>query len=160
MYEVEAMLKNFYAEGGHFALGYDSFSQWYDAEMSGIPFATGVRNWVITRMLDDAREGKSRVPAGTLPAIAAMTGTTTTNVNNIRTRSRYATNRTVGRKDDDKTVVGIVVDERWRRHMIAVANNNNMNMSDVHRTALVVGMKRKYGVDLNEPIEPVRTTRK
>lgn len=60
-------------------LGYDSFTAWYDAEMSGIPLARGGRNLIVITMF--AEQTHTKV---TQADIAEMIGVSTATIQQIR----------------------------------------------------------------------------
>lgn len=149
--DLERNLQKFHAAEGWIALGYDSFTLWWDAELRGIQMATSLRNWVITQMLAEYESVDGRISRGGVPAVAHAVDVSNATVKAVRTKYRT---RMSEKSDDDTIAMAVPMPNRWRRHIMNTATNKNMNMSDILRPIIFEGMKRKHHVNLDEPIEP------
>jgi len=158
--ELDGLIRDFYVYGAWIPLGYESFREFWDNELGAVPIATGLRNWVIHRMFDDApRTSTGRLVPGARQDIADTLGVTDTVVNNVLTRGRPRIH--IPQSDDELVPLTVGIPWRWRRAIASYAREKNINVSDVIRPVISAGMKRR-GVDVDEIvlIKPTRRLRK
>lgn len=131
----------FHAAKGWEALGYLNFSEWWDSEIgSDLPIATGLRNWVILRMFDESQVDGKLVP-GTISWVAEAVGVSESVVRSLRHRTRHI---------HVTPTVGFVVPKSWHNNLHRMSELNGATIADMLRPIVQAGVKRKYGVDLNE----------
>jgi hypothetical protein len=152
--DLENNLKAFHAGMGYLALGYESFTEWWDAELGPVPISVGLRNWAIFKMVEEQplqRNGKKKW--GSVVAVADAVGL---EPGTIHTMMQKRHQRKTGFLPDEPVNIGFVVPNKWRDRIIKDAQARNMNMSDLVRNCLKRGFKQFYGVDLDAPEELVR----
>lgn len=131
----------FHAAKGWEALGYLNFSEWWDSEIgSSLPLAKGLRNWVILRMFDESQVDGKLVP-GTITWVAEAMGVSEGVIRSVRRRARHV---------NVTPTVGFVVPKSWHTNIHRVSVLNDISVADMLRPLVRAGVKRKYGVDLNE----------
>lgn len=59
--DVESALREVLATQAWLPLGYDSFIAWFDAELSGIELAKGVRNFIVYAMLEEGKASQAEI---------------------------------------------------------------------------------------------------
>jgi len=151
---IEQQLRHFHAVQGWFPLGYESFVEWWDAELGTIPISMGLRNWVIFVMVDSEPKTPGGYNArGLVGAVAQVMGTSSATVREVvRERNRHRSTL-AGKLDHEHVSLGFLVPKLWRRHLVKLAADKNVNMADILRTVVRDGIRERYGVDLEKPIK-------
>jgi hypothetical protein len=156
MMDFEENLKMFFKNNGHLCMGYDTLVQWWDAELKGVELAPQLRNTVLLLMYDELPKHPSgRAQHGSAMAIAEALGISKPTIHRVKARSK---NRLTGKSDEDMVMLGFMVPNRWRKHIVKYATDKNLNMADVLRPIVKTGMRQK-GVDVEEPIRGLRAAR-
>jgi len=150
--DFEENIKLFFEGRGFEAMGYETLTQWWDVELKGIPLATKLRNTIILMMLGEQTGPSGQVKRGGVLAVADAMGVSSALIQGVRHRNKP---RITGRSDDDMVMLGVMVPNRWRKHIIKFAMDKNVNMADIVRPILKRGMKER-GVDLEESIRGLR----
>jgi hypothetical protein len=159
---LEAELKRFHAYMGWLPLGYHSFTEWWDNELGNVPLATGLRNWAIFAMTEEAPRSTytGNLAHGTVPAVAQAMGVSPHMVRNVIHQNRQRQrSRLTGKSDDDTVQIGLGVPNLWRKRIVQTASERKVSMADLLRPVIADGMKSRYGVDVDQATSPKPTTR-